>query len=131
MGGELNYNHMSLKNGAQDSIGPILVTGANLPDGSTVYYTVTVASAASVTIHDILTARARAGWTFDRFMPYGFAGVAVGRADVIALYHFGRQHKDSNATADNRHRRNHDPGHPVHGLFGSAPRPPSRRRKTA
>ena len=29
-----------------------------------------------------MTARARAGWTFDRFLPYGFAGVAVGRADV-------------------------------------------------
>ncbi len=47
LGAELNYNHMSLKNGAQDSIGPLIVTGANLPDGSTVYYTVTVASAAT------------------------------------------------------------------------------------
>jgi opacity protein-like surface antigen len=82
MGAELNYNHMTLKNGAQDSIGPLIVPGANMPDGSTVYYTVTVASTASVTIHDIVTARARAGWTFDRFMPYGFAGLAVGRADV-------------------------------------------------
>ena len=52
------------------------------PDGSTVLYNVTVASAASVAIHDIVTARARAGWAFDRFMPYGFAGLAVGRADV-------------------------------------------------
>jgi outer membrane immunogenic protein len=82
LGAELNYNHIALKNGAQDSIGPLIVTGANLPDGSTVYYTVTVASAATVTINDIVTARARAGWTFDRFMPYGFAGLAVGRADV-------------------------------------------------
>jgi opacity protein-like surface antigen len=41
-----------------------------------------VTSSASVAIHDIVTARARAGWTFDRFLPYGFAGVAVGRADV-------------------------------------------------
>ena len=82
LGAELNYNHIALKNGAQDTIGPLLVTGANLPDGSTVYYTVTVASAATVTINDIVTARARAGWTFDRFMPYGFAGLAVGRADV-------------------------------------------------
>ncbi|MGC1693954.1 MAG: outer membrane beta-barrel protein [Pseudolabrys sp.] len=82
MGGELNYNHMSIGIGARDSLGPILVPGANLPDGSTVLYSVTVTSAASVSIHDIVTARARAGWTFDRFMPYGFAGLAVGQADV-------------------------------------------------
>jgi outer membrane immunogenic protein len=82
LGAELNYNRMSLRTGQQGSIGPILVPGTNLPDGSTVLYNVIVTSAASVAIHDIVTARARAGWTFDRFMPYGFAGLAVGRADV-------------------------------------------------
>ena len=82
MGGELNYNHTSLKIGAADTIGPLLVPGANLPDGSTVYYSVQVASAASVAINDIMTARLRGGWTFDNFMPYGFIGLAVGRADV-------------------------------------------------
>jgi opacity protein-like surface antigen len=82
LGAELNYNHMNISTGQHDSIGPILVPGANLPDGSTVLYSVTETSAASVAIHDIVTARARAGWTFDRFMPYGFAGLAVGRADA-------------------------------------------------
>ena len=82
MGVEANYNHTSLKIGAADTIGPLLVPGANLPDGSTVYYTVQVASAASVAINDIITARLRGGWTFDNFMPYGFIGLAVGRADV-------------------------------------------------
>lgn len=82
LGAELNYNHMSLRTGQQGSIGPILVPGANLPDKSTVFYSVIVTSNASVAIHDIVTARARAGWTFDRFMPYGFAGLAVGRTDV-------------------------------------------------
>ena len=83
LGGELNYNHMSIGIGAHDTIGPIQVPGANLPDGSTVLYDITVGSAASVAINDIMTARARAGWTFDRFMPYGFVGAAVGRADVF------------------------------------------------
>ena len=82
MGGELNYNHTSLKIGAADTIGPLLVPGANLPDGSTVYYTVSVASTASVAIHDIITARLRGGWVVDNFMPYGFIGLAVGLADV-------------------------------------------------
>jgi outer membrane immunogenic protein len=59
LGAELNYNRMSIKIGAQDQIGPILVPGANLPDGSTVLYSVIVTSAASVAIHDIVTARAR------------------------------------------------------------------------
>jgi opacity protein-like surface antigen len=82
-GAELNYNHLAFKNSAADSVGPILVPGANLQNNSTVLYSVTVASSASVAIHDILTARARAGWTYDRLMPYGFAGLAIGRADVL------------------------------------------------
>jgi outer membrane immunogenic protein len=82
LGAELNYNHMSLRTGQQGSIGPIQVPGANLSDGSSVFYTVSVASDASIAISDIVTARARAGWAFDRFLPYGFAGLAVGRADV-------------------------------------------------
>jgi opacity protein-like surface antigen len=82
LGAELNYNRMSLETGARDTVGPILIPGASLPDGSTVLYSVTETSSASVVIHDIATARARAGWAFDRFLPYGFAGLAVGRADV-------------------------------------------------
>src|SRR5450830_694010 len=73
---------MSLGTGAQDTVGPIIIPGAPLANGSTVQYAVTETSSASVAIHDIVTARARAGWTYDRFMPYGFAGLAVGRADV-------------------------------------------------
>jgi outer membrane immunogenic protein len=81
LGAELNYNRMSLDTGARDTVGPILVPGADLPDGSTVLYSVTETSNAAVTIHDIATARARAGWAFDRFLPYGFVGLAVGRVD--------------------------------------------------
>ena len=82
LGAELNYNRMSLGTGAQDTVGPIIIPGAPLANGSAVQYAVTETSSASVAIHDIVTARARAGWTYDRFMPYGFAGLAVGRADV-------------------------------------------------
>ena len=82
LGGELNYNHMSIGIGAQDSTDPVLITSKNPPPGFTLVYNVSVTSGASVAIHDIVTARTRAGWTFDRFLPYGFVGVAVGRADV-------------------------------------------------
>jgi outer membrane immunogenic protein len=81
LGAELNYNHMSIVTGGQDTVGPILVPGA-AQSGGTVEYKVTVTSNASVAIHDIVTARARAGWAYDRFMPYGFAGLAVGSADI-------------------------------------------------
>lgn len=99
LGAELNYNHMSVGVGAKDSVGPILVPGANLPDGSTVLYSVTLTSAASVSIHDIMTARARAGWTFDRYMPYGFAGVAVGRADTSRFATLAGSTKTTTSTA--------------------------------
>lgn len=81
-GGELNYNHTSIGIGAQDTTDPVLITSGNPPPGYTLVYNVSVTSAASVSIHDIMTARARGGWTFDRFLPYGFAGVAICRADV-------------------------------------------------
>jgi outer membrane immunogenic protein len=79
---EANYNHLSFHASGADSVGPILVPGANLPNGSTVLYSITVASSASVNITDILTTRARFGWAYDRFLPYGFVGAAIGRADI-------------------------------------------------
>jgi len=99
LGAELNYNHMSLATGQQGSIGPILVPGTPLPDKSTVLYSVIVTSAASVAINDIVTARARAGWAFDRFLPYGFAGLAVGRADVTRFVTLAGTTKTTTSTA--------------------------------
>ncbi|HEY1474921.1 MAG TPA: hypothetical protein VGF53_12655 [Pseudolabrys sp.] len=82
LGGELNYNHMSINIGAQGSIGPIIVPGANQSDGSAVRYNVIVSSTASAAVHDIVTARTRGGWVYENFMPYGFVGLAVGRVDT-------------------------------------------------
>lgn len=81
-GVELNYNRMKFQTGGADSVGPIQVPGANLPDGSTVLYNVTVASNATIAISDIMTARVRAGWAYERLLPYGFVGLALGRADT-------------------------------------------------
>jgi len=81
-GVELNYHTVGLNLHAQDSIGPIVVPGASLADGSTVQYAVSVSSQAAVTIHDIMTARARLAWAANRFLPYAFVGAAAGRADT-------------------------------------------------
>lgn len=83
LGVELNYNHIGARMAVQDSIGPLLVAGGTQSDGTTVQYRVVVASQAAVALHDAMTARARFGWAAsDRLMPYAFAGIAVGRAEV-------------------------------------------------
>ena len=93
---------MSFGIGAQDSTGPMLITSANLPRRvPRLVYNVSVTSAASVAIHDIVTARARAGWTFDRFLPYGFVGLAVGRADVSRFATLGNSTEDVVQTTGN------------------------------
>lgn len=81
-GVELNYNRTGIYAAARDTAGPLIVAGTTQTNGGTVQYDVTVVSTASVNIHDIMSARARFGWTYDRFLPYGFIGAAVGIADV-------------------------------------------------
>ena len=44
--------------------------------------TVTITGSGSVTNLDFLALRARAGWVLGNFLPYGFVGFALGRADV-------------------------------------------------
>lgn len=81
-GFELNYNHLSFFTSVADTIGPIAVPGATRSDGSTVQYGVNLTSTASISIHDIVTGRARFGWAAGSFLPYGFIGAAVGNAHV-------------------------------------------------
>jgi outer membrane immunogenic protein len=55
-------------------------------------YDVTVTGSGSVTDLNFGTLRARAGWALGNFLPYGFAGVAVGHANVnIAATVFGQE----------------------------------------
>jgi opacity protein-like surface antigen len=81
-GVELNYQHLGTNLHVQDTVGPILVSGADGADGSHVQYRVSVTSSAGVTIHDILTGRARFGWAAGRFLPYVFVGGAIARAET-------------------------------------------------
>ena len=96
-------------------------SGRQPPDGSTVLYSVIVTSAASVAIHDIVTARARAGWTYDRFMPYGFVGLAVGRADASRFATLAGSYQNDDAACD-------APG-PRHGPIDFAARSPNTRAR--
>jgi outer membrane immunogenic protein len=84
VGAELNYRHIGVGLTARDSIGPLLVPGGAQSDGSTITYSVAVSSGAAVTIHDLLTARARFAWAVDRWLPYAFVGAAAARAETSA-----------------------------------------------
>jgi outer membrane immunogenic protein len=78
LGVEANYDQASLSLVAPNS--PISrVTPADT-SGNT--YLVNITGSGSVRDLDFGTLRARAGWAFGNFLPYGFAGVAIGRADV-------------------------------------------------
>jgi len=87
LGLELNYSRMSLSASATDSISRSFIDnnvgGATLASPPHNYtWGVTVTGTSSVHFTDLATLRARAGWETGNFLPYGFIGLAVARADV-------------------------------------------------
>jgi outer membrane immunogenic protein len=79
VGLEMNYSRMSVEATSSDSIRRVF------PDGSVsanYVYDVSVTGQSSIRITDLATLRTRAGYVLGNFMPYGFLGLAVGRADV-------------------------------------------------
>jgi outer membrane immunogenic protein len=82
LGFELNYNRVSISAISSDSLGRSFTDSTNLPAGHHYLYTVNVGAQSSLHMTDIATFRARGGWAAGNFLPYAFAGLAVGRADV-------------------------------------------------
>jgi opacity protein-like surface antigen len=78
LGIEANYNHISSTLVAPDT--PISRITPATSGGNT--YQVNIDGAGTVTNLDYATLRGRAGWVFGNFLPYGFAGVALGQADI-------------------------------------------------
>jgi outer membrane immunogenic protein len=78
LGVEANYEHADVSLVAPNS--PIsLLTPA---DSGGTKYVVTITGAGALTDLDFATLRGRAGWDFNGFLPYVFAGLAVGRTDL-------------------------------------------------
>jgi opacity protein-like surface antigen len=75
-GVEVNYNRTDIRMVSGDTIGRVV----NTSDGYS--NDVVLSGTASVHLTDYGTLRVRAGWVYDAFIPYGFAGLAVGRATV-------------------------------------------------
>lgn len=77
LGLEANYMHGSLGGTAKAS--KELVGG---PLGDNMFHDVAVTSSSAITISDMATFRARAGYAYGIFLPYMFGGLALGDADI-------------------------------------------------
>lgn len=82
LGVELNYNRTSLNSSASDTITRSFQDDTGAPTNHHFFYSATIAGNATVRVTDFATVRARAGWSIGEFLPYAFAGLAIGRADV-------------------------------------------------
>jgi outer membrane immunogenic protein len=82
-GAEINYNHVWLSASSIGAISRSFTDSGNLPAGHHYFYTMNVSGQASMSMSDIATFRARAGYESGRFLPYGFAGLAIGRMQVV------------------------------------------------
>ncbi len=80
-GVELNYNRTSLKTSTSGTIARSFFDSNNLPPGHHYDYDLSVTGQASIQMTDIGEFRVRAGYEWSNFLPYGFAGFAVGRAN--------------------------------------------------
>lgn len=78
IGLEGSYIHGSF--GGADHASKALVSGSALSDNQ--FHSVAVDSSASIKVSDIATLRARAAYAWGCFLPYAFAGVAIGNADI-------------------------------------------------
>lgn len=77
LGVELSYLHGDFGGSQTDSMGRSFTDSLGYTDN------VTYRSTAAMTISDMGTVRARAGYAFGSFLPYVFAGVALGQADIV------------------------------------------------
>lgn len=86
LGVELNYTHTAMKVVSSET--PISrMTAAG---GDT--YNVTINGSGTFNITDFVQLRARAGWIFDKYLPYGFAGFVLGHANYnLSTLVFGQQ----------------------------------------
>jgi outer membrane immunogenic protein len=77
IGLEASYLHGAFGGTATASEGPLV---GPLSDGF--FHSVKATSQASISISDMATLRARAGYAVGSFLPYVFGGVALGQADI-------------------------------------------------
>src|SRR5581483_3063328 len=75
LGVEVNYNRTNINAADTSSMERVGTIGSNS-------YDIAVTAHANMNLTDYGTVRGRVGYVFGRFQPYGFVGVAAGRAVV-------------------------------------------------
>jgi len=85
LGFEANYNHSTLLGSATatrcyDAVATNCSAAITLGDGNA--YNAVVTANAAMRISDYGTARLRAGWVNDNWLPYAMVGLAVGRVEI-------------------------------------------------
>jgi opacity protein-like surface antigen len=90
LGLEGNYSRTSLSaTSPVSALSRLVSAGGNA-------YDVTLTGSGTLHLTDYGTLRARAGWILGNFLPYGFAGVAVGRGDyAVSSLVYGQQNPAS------------------------------------
>lgn len=76
------FNNMKSSSRGTNSLDIINPPGDTVPPGVYHHWGVTLTGAAEAQVKDMVTLRGRVGWDGGSFMPYMFAGAAVGRMDV-------------------------------------------------
>ncbi|SEP30345.1 outer membrane protein [Rhodopseudomonas pseudopalustris] len=76
LGIEANYMHGSFGGSMSGSMRRQIVSNG-------VNYGAIYGANASINVHDVGSARLRAGWAVGNFLPYAFGGVALGQADIV------------------------------------------------
>jgi outer membrane immunogenic protein len=98
---EANYSYFSgLASSTHASNSLDIVSSAGNPPGVTSTYGVTLTGRAAAQIKDAITFRGRAGWATGNFLPYAFAGLAVGRMDVSRSVTSTVTRRDDTTTTD-------------------------------
>jgi outer membrane immunogenic protein len=85
IGVEANYTHFAGKRGSSTASLSRTVAnpeGSSPPAGHSYEYDVTLIGNASARVNDLLTLRARGGYSMGSFMPYAFAGLAAAFVDI-------------------------------------------------
>jgi len=87
LGLEADYTHspVNVVSSSSPILDRVVTAGSDLDS-------VSLSGTGSLSVTDYGSLRARAGWVVDNFLPYGFAGVALGRGDyAVTSLIFGQQ----------------------------------------
>ena len=96
LGLESNYTHTAFATTA--SVSPLVGAAGRIVTAGSNQYSVNLTGTGQLEITDYASLRARAGWVFGNLLPYGFAGLAIGRGNYsVTTEVYGQQNSASPA----------------------------------